>query len=116
MCKIKKILSLLMILTVIYMCVGTIVYGNISSNFPTGSGSINKVDKSVKKVWGTVTTVVQVLAFSAVIFAGLRYMFAAADQKADIKKGLSILFLGAVLVFASSTVVKFVINVANDVL
>lgn len=43
-------------------------------------------------------------------------MFASADQKADIKKGLMMLALGSVLVFAASTVVKFIVNVGKDAL
>lgn len=113
----KKIkLVLLVMLVIVNMLVIPSVYAEISTSFPAASGSISKVDTSVKKVWGTVTTIVQILAFAAVIFAGLRYMFASADQKADIKKGLMMLALGSVLVFAASTVVQFVVNVGKDVL
>ena len=88
----------------------------VSTDFPDASGSIGKINNSAKKIWGTVTTIVQILAFAAVVFAGLRYMFASADQKADIKKGLGMLTIGAVLVFAASTVVKFIVGAAGDVL
>ncbi len=114
----KKILVLLMFVLVAFIAVVPCVYAEnkISTDFPDSSGSVTNVDKSVKKVWGTVTTVVQILAFGAVVFAGLRYMFASADQKADIKKGLGMLTIGAILVFAASTVVKFVASAAGDIL
>jgi len=95
----------------------TPVFANgISTDFPSANGSIGTVDTSVKAIWGTVLTVVQILAFAAIVFAGLRYMFASADQKADIKKGLGMLTVGAVLVFAASTVVKFVIKAADEII
>lgn len=114
--KKNLVLRILLVAFMIGLFVSTPVFADISTNFPSGSGSIAKVDTSVKKVWGTVTTVVQMLAFGAVVFAGLRYMFASADQKADIKKGLGMLTIGAILVFAASTVVKFVVSAADEII
>ena len=111
----KKILTIFVVVLMVTL-VCTQVFADISTNFPTASGSIGKVDTSVKKIWGTVMTIVQILAFAAVVFAGLRYMFAAADQKADIKKGLGMLTIGAILVFAASTVVKFVVGAAGQII
>lgn len=113
--KIMKIMMVLF-LTMLYVATVSGLYAAISVEFPSaGNQSIAKVDNSVKKVWGTVTLVVQVLAFTAVIFAGLRYMFASANQKADIKKGMMMLAIGSVLVFAASTVVQFIVNVSTEV-
>ena len=116
----KKVMTLRVIMAVfmIALFVVTPVFAtNISTDFPQGGQTgITKVDNSVKKIWATVTTIVQILAFAAVVFAGLRYMFASADQKADIKKGLGMLAIGAILVFAASTVVKFVVTAAGDVI
>lgn len=93
-----------------------VLAGGISTNFPAATGSVNTVNDSARKVWGSVITVVQILAFAAVVFAGLRYMFASADQKADIKKGLGMLAIGAILVFAASTVVQFVVKAADEII
>ena len=89
----------------------------ISINFPTGSANgVDTINTSAKKIWTTVTTIVQILAFAAIVFAGLRYMFASADHKADIKKSLGMLTVGAILVFAASTVVKFVVTATSEVI
>ena len=61
-------------------------------------------------------TIVQILAVAAVVFAGVRYMFASADQKADIKKSMGILAIGAVLVFGATVVLSFIQNATNQVL
>lgn len=113
----KMIFRVMFAVIMITLFVVTPVFANgISTDFPSGNGSIAKVDESVKKVWGTVLTVVQILAFASVVFAGLRYMFASADQKADIKKGLGMLAVGAILVFAASTVIKFVVDAADQII
>ena len=47
---------------------------------------ITAVTDFAQKIADTAITVVQILAVAAVVLAGVRYMFASADQKADIKK------------------------------
>lgn len=63
--------------------------------------------KSINKVWGVILTILQVAAIAAVVFAGVRYMFASAESKADIKKQMVWLVIGAILVFGASTVIGF---------
>ena len=53
---------------------------------------------------------------AAVVFAGLRYMFASADQKADIKKSMGILAIGAVLVFGATLLIRLIGNTASNIL
>lgn len=77
---------------------------------------VGKVDTAVGSIWKTVLTVLQILAVAAIVIAGVRYMFASADQKADIKKGMIGLVIGAILVFAASTVVQFIISAATSVM
>ena len=87
--------------------------GSALTGGQTGAGTVTG---AAQNVWATVITIVQILAVAAVVFAGLRYMFASADQKADIKKGLGMLTVGAILVFAASTVVKFVVSAADEII
>lgn len=65
-------------------------------------------------IWGTVLIVLQVLAVAAIVFAGVKYMFAGADQKAEIKNGLLVLAIGAILVFGASTVVRLLITSVEE--
>ena len=121
--KAKKILltvlPVLMLALVVFVSFGSNILAastssGISTDFPQGAGEIGTVTGMTNKVWGTVLTILQILAFAAVVIAGVRYMFASADQKADIKKGLVYLVIGAILVFATSAVVKVVVDAANE--
>jgi len=112
--KIIKILPVLMVICLVF----TSVYANI--NVPTGDltngqGASTSVKNTAGAIWNTVITIVQILAVAAVVFAGLRYMFASADQKADIKKSMGTLAIGAVLVFGASTVLKFISTATGEV-
>ncbi len=118
----KIILRLIPVLLLVVVVLNSSVFG--FSNFDPSQGNLDTVgdgsystvvNDTVNKVWGSVTLILQVLAIAAIVFAGVRYMFASADQKADIKKSMIILVVGAVLVFGASTIVQFIVNVTNDV-
>lgn len=81
-----------------------------------GNGQIDNLISSVDKVWASVLLIVQVVSVACVVFAGVRYMYASADKKADIKKGLTYLVIGATLVFATSTIIRFVMSVGNEII
>lgn len=109
-----RVLPVLMILMVVLV-------GNLSAvNVPadpstlqsTGSATVNAM---AKNIWGTVALIVQILAIAAIVFAGVRYMFASADAKADIKQQTIILLVGALLVFAAVPIINFVTKAASDV-
>lgn len=83
---------------------------------PTGgSGGLTTVTDLANSVWDTVLVIAQVAAFIAIIFAGVRYMFASADTKADIKKQTIILVVGAILVFGASIVVDLIMGIVEEV-
>ena len=78
------------------------------------TGSVGRVDDVANNVWGTVLTVLRVCAVAAIVFAGVKYMFASAENKADIKNGMIGLVVGAILVFGASIVVQLIMDAANQ--
>lgn len=71
---------------------------NLNSAVSGGSASTNATN-AVQGVWKTVLLILQILAVAAIVIAGVRYMFASADAKADIKKQTITLVVGLFLVF-----------------
>lgn len=116
MSKIKKILfRCIPIVFLIFYIVECNVYGTMDTifdytNMPGREDSIEIVDSSLKKIWGSIELTLQIASVAAFIFAGVRYMFASADQKADLKKSMMFLVIGSVFVFAASTVVGFIVR------
>ena len=120
MSKSKKfILRAIPVLLLVVVLVASPIFAisdtGISTDIPTQGSGVQTVDNMATQVWGTVVTIAQIAAFAAIIFAGVRYMFASADDKANIKKQLVIIAVGAILVFGASTVVKILMNVLGDV-
>lgn len=68
------------------------------------------------RVWATAITIVQVLAVGCVVFAGLRYMYSSANRRAEIKNGMIYLAIGAIFVFATTTVIKFIYSAGSSLL
>lgn len=89
-------------------------FGSFTGDMTVNADTSGNTVKSIGAVWGIILTVLQVAAIAAVVFAGVRYMFASADSKADIKKQMIWLVIGAVLVFGASTVIQLITNFAGD--
>lgn len=87
----------------------------IKADVPSSNGNIAKITSLGGKIWGTISVIVQIAAIAAIVFAGVRYMFASADDKADIKKQTVILVVGAALVFAAVPIAKFIQSTAKQV-
>jgi Na+-transporting NADH:ubiquinone oxidoreductase subunit NqrC len=113
--KFTKIFLRIMPIVLIAAIMVSSVYG-INVTDP-GAGNPNQDVKGLAdRIWGTVVAVIQILAIAAIVIAGIRYMFASADAKADIKKQTIILVAGAALVFAAVPVAKFIAGVANGLI
>lgn len=116
----KKLMKILPVVMVVCMVV-TSVFA-VGQNGKTDWSILDKgtaadgVTSAAVNVWQTVITIVRILAVAAVVFAGLRYMFASADQKADIKKSMGILAIGAVLVFGATLVLDLINSATNSIL
>ena len=116
---INKVLSWVMLIVIFSNSIYALSTGPISStdlNKQSGGAAAvaaPKVVSTAKNIWATAASVVQILAVAAIVFAGLRYMFAAADTKADIKKQTIVLMLGAVLVFSAVTFLGVISDAIN---
>lgn len=117
--KFNKIMTVLMLVVAVFAFVAPVFAARgsqiITTDLNTGSASITTASNAVKKTWNTVKLILQVLAIAAVVFAGVRYMFASADQKADIKKSMGILAIGAALVFGATYIIDFITKITDQI-
>ncbi|MEG1990107.1 MAG: hypothetical protein RR144_03825 [Clostridia bacterium] len=65
-------------------------------------------------IWLTVTVIIQILSIAGIIAIGLKYMFSAADTKADIKKDLLPMVIGLVIIYALSEVLPFIEKISDE--
>lgn len=67
-------------------------------------------------IYSTALLIAQYLSFGTLLFVGLKYMFASAEQKANLKETLTPVVIGIVFVFLSSKVVQFILTATGEVI
>ena len=119
----KKMLKCIAIL----LMVAIVVVGFVSPAFAAKDidvGSFDDYDggdatKSAKRIVGALIDVFQVVgvgvAIIMLVMLAIKYLSAAPNEKAEIKKSVSIYVLGAVLLFAASGVLEIVQQFAQNV-
>lgn len=110
-----RVLPILIVLMVFFTSSVFCDTVTVKPGAPEGGKAINSITDLGANIWSTIAVIVQIAAIAAIVFAGVRYMFASADDKADIKKQTVVLIVGAVLVFAAVPIAKFITKVADQI-
>jgi len=103
------------VLAVIFFYLGETIVTSLQGS--TGTLTSAKEWNTVAgTVLGTINLVVRYLAFGGILYLGLRYMFASADGRSQIKTNMGGLVLGLVFVFMASKVVDFIIDIGEGII
>ena len=81
---------------------------DIDPKEPTG----NELTGVGEKVIGIVTMLGSILAVLVLVILGIKYMMGSTDEKAEYKKSMLPYVIGAVLVFAASSIASVIYNLA----
>lgn len=111
--KIVKIISVLMIIATI-ACAVSMVFANIEIPSATSEATTG-LTAPAGKILGVVTYVCYAAAVIMLVVLGIKFISAAPDAKAEIKKSAVIYLVGALLVFAAGALLKIIQNVATSV-
>lgn len=84
-----------------------------TGNEITSAGDWDDLSNNV--IWIT-NTIVRYASFGGILVLGLKYMFASAEGKSKIKTDMGGFFLGIVFVFAATSVVEFIVKIADEVI
>lgn len=94
------------------VCMAT---GPINSSVEnTGTEMIDSINAPVLKIWNTITLIVGIVSFAIIIFSGIKYMYSSADDKADMKKSMMNLIIGASLTFGFSIIINIVVKIVTQ--
>lgn len=76
----------------------------------------NSSDNTISDIGGKILWILQVIFYGTAViilmYSGLKYMMAAPDAKAEIKKKMIYLAVGAVMLFAAGGIVQIISNLA----
>lgn len=115
-----KILSIALIVLTILCSLSTIVLADVKSDLDIISkGNDSAKAEEVVKLGATIVTIMQtvgiVVAVVVLLILGIKYMMGSAEEKAEYKKTMIPYLVGVVLIFASTTIVNVVYNIASGV-
>lgn len=115
MIKHKKILIILMNLILILFLISNAVFGTLIDEF---QGSIDTTGSTDLKdagatVLGVIRVVGTIVAVAMLMILGIKYMMGSADQKAEYRKTMIPYFVGALLIFAATTLTDTIYNWAR---
>lgn len=117
--KSVKMISMALIILTILCSITTIVLGakDLSQSIKDLGNTEAQGTASVMNVGGMVVAIVQtvgiVVAVVVLLVLGIKYMMGSAEEKAEYKKTMIPYIVGAVLIFAATTIVNVVYNMAN---
>lgn len=112
---VTKIITILLIIATILGAVNMVFANDI--NIPNGSNggySGTGLDTTTSNIIGIVQFICYAAAVILLVILGVKWIMAAPDQKADLKKSAVIYVVGAVLVFAAGAILQVIRSVANN--
>ena len=119
--KVVKICALMFIFTIIFNTIyatlgGGLDQGTLDTVTNNNDTIVNKFNKPLNNIFGTILRVLQVVAVAGIVITGVRYMYAGPNEKGQIKQTLIYIIIGTVLVFGTRIVVTLVTNSWNDII
>ncbi len=111
--NLKFIMTFLFVMSIAMSCVTV-----FATNMPTGS-AVSASNTAFRGIIGNVTGWIQFFAWGVAIgmllYVGIKYMMASANEKADLKKGSISYVIGAVLIAATGTIVKMLAEIGDTI-
>jgi len=112
---VTKIITILLIIATILGAVSMVFADSIEIPGGTNTGiSGTGLETTVKNIIGIVQFICYAAAVILLVVLGVKWISAAPDEKANIKKGAVIYVVGAALVFAAGAILQVIKNVANN--
>lgn len=118
----KRTSKVIVVLCIIFtiLAIGIISYGTDAGDVLEQLNGETQGNIDKEKIIGLGNSVIAVVRIVGVVVAvvillvlGIKYMMGSAEEKADYKKSMIPYIVGAILIFASSTIVGVVYDMAN---
>lgn len=106
-------ITILMIAIIAPICNAASSYDPKKYNGSSSSVTVDKMDSFGQSIVKIVTTAGSIISVVVLVVLGIKYMMGSAEEKAEYKKSMMPYLIGAVLIFAASTIATAVYNLAK---
>lgn len=116
--QIKIITTVLMILAILCslanVVFGTSIISSLSGDKTPSVSAASDMTNLAGKIIGVIQILGIIVAVVVLLVLGIKYMVGSAEEKAEYKKTMMPYVVGALLIFAASTIVNILYNVINS--
>ena len=112
--KVTKIISIVMIVAMLVAMVSPVFAVN-PADIKADESNTGTITTLGSQIIGIVTTIGSVVAVLILVVLGVKYMMGSAEEKAEYKKTLMPYVIGAVLVFAASTIAGVIFSFSQNI-
>lgn len=110
----KKIVSVLLTLAMLATMASVALANNPVGSFNATLG-VGEAENGVRVILGAIQWIGYAFAIGMLIYIGIKYTMSAANEKADLKKGLINYVIGAVLIATTATICGWIISFGENV-
>lgn len=114
--KLMKIATVIATILMLVLVGSNVVYGLTPTDLKanTSATGTTEIQNFGGNIMGVINVVGVVVAVVVLMVIGIKYMMGSAEEKAEYKKTMIPYLVGAILIFASTTIVNVVYNIANS--
>ena len=112
--KVSKAISILLI-SLMILSIATSVLAIDPKNISGDTNNTGAVQNIGQQILGIVQVVGSIAAVITLVVLGIKYMMGSAEEKAEYKKTMIPYIVGAVLIFAGTSIVKVIYQLASQV-
>lgn len=117
--QVKIVTTILMVIAII-ATISNVVYGSgilnsLASANPDNVSGATQITKLGSTIVGILQVVGIVVAVVVLLVIGIKYMMGSAEEKAEYKKVMVPYVVGALLIFAATSIVKIVYNMFSGI-
>ena len=114
--KTVKIISTILLVTMLLATVASTVYAaDAGDTLDKLNGQSNVKDEQLVSIGNKIVNIIQVvgivIAVVVLLVIGIKYMIGSASEKAEYKKTMIPYIVGAILIFAGTSIVKVIYSV-----
>lgn len=117
----KKIKNILTILLIFLITITITIMSTVNASFnpdiykPGAPGSGNAVKTMGETIVGVVQVIGMIVSVIVLIALGIKYMMGSVEEKASYKKSMVPYIVGAVMLFAASSVAQFLYEIGMKI-
>lgn len=110
----KKIINSLFIFLIILMCSTVAFATHIPTEIPPSLNGYDdgRIEQMATSIIGALMWIGYAIAVGMVVFIGIKYIMASADERASLKGMFIKVFVGSLIIVLSVTITNFVLQIA----